>query len=313
MSKISLEEQFLLKKPLLSLLLKDWDILDFTFEEAKCGIENRTVYITTAEQKYVLRIYRQERKSLEEIQDELEFMLFLHDQNLLIPRIFQTKHQTLLNQTKIDDTIWTSLLMEYRPGEHQPKYTVAIVRQMGRALAELHQISLTYPCKQSHVAPERITDDRWSTIDQEIAQRPDVCAFMEEAKLYQITVAHLPSGHLHGDFVQTNLLWEKDRLSTILDFDDMEYSWLVLDIAVSAWHILVQDLDWTLVEAFIDAYSHVRPLAKDEQTSLIPLIKFVNYVRGIDQALLNDFGQEWKHILRLNDSLKTDCGTLYAS
>lgn len=100
----------------LSVLLASWNINDFIFTEAEGGIENRTVIITTPEKKAVLRIYRQDNKTPEEVTAEIDFVRFLSSQTPLVPALFPTNNGTLLAETIVGGVLWRSILMEFKPG-----------------------------------------------------------------------------------------------------------------------------------------------------------------------------------------------------
>lgn len=57
--------------------LKAYDRQVISYELAKSGIENTTLIIKTPKDQVVLRIYRQNKKSLQEMQTEIDFMQFL--------------------------------------------------------------------------------------------------------------------------------------------------------------------------------------------------------------------------------------------
>ncbi len=303
MIKLNVTDQFPLESALLASLLQAWGISSFSFQEAKHGIENRTIFITEPSRKGVLRIYRQDRKSVSEIREELEYMDSQSRVNSLIPKIYPTTDGHLFAETILRGALWQSVFMEHKPGEHPPAYTEQMVIQMGKALAELHVQSLAYQCSQTHNSPISLQEDRCKKIRQTMPHRPDIQTFIRTFETLEIQAIHLPSSHIHGDFIRTNLLWKDGTLTGLLDFDDTEYHWLVLDVATSAWHISLQESNLELATRFIESYETIRPLNEEERTALFPLIHLVNGFRGSDQILLEDFDEEWEQILKLEAHL----------
>lgn len=94
-------------------------------------------------------------------------------------------------------------------------------------------------------------------------------AFLEWQR---IDWAALPSGVIHGDGNDHNLLVQDGRVSGLIDFGDMVHSATVCDLAVAlAYAMLHQSDPLAAAASVIRGYDRQRPLAPAEQRVLMPL------------------------------------------
>lgn len=294
MPKLSTQDQFPVTNESVAAVLESWNIQDFEMEPVKFGIENTTLIIQTKQDKKVLRIYRQRRKDVRDLHDEVSFTLHLRAHGLPVPDLYTTRTGARVALTSWENKEWLSLLMEYKEGHHPSAYTSDIVYELGKALAKLHEASLKYVC--AHQMPADIAEDLQYEIRKVEASHASTSAFLARAKHWQAPPGTLPSAHIHGDLMITNTLWVRETLNAIVDFDDTEYQWLILDVAISLWHIFFLSNDAKLLRTFLQGYTGIRPLLPEEKAALIPLLQAVNYTRGIDQILLDALDTDWTRI-----------------
>ena len=91
----------------------------------------------------------------------------------------------------------------------------------------------------------------------------------------------LPHGLVHGDFHGRNLAYTDEGLVGIFDFDDVEHGPLVHDLAGSTYKFgresrFSPPLRPDVVNAFLAAYSAVRPLTAEERAAL-PVMMAMSY------------------------------------
>jgi len=84
--------------------------------------------------------------------------------------------------------------------------------------------------------------------------------------------------YLHGDFDSSNVLFKKDEVIAIIDFDDLSYAPRIFDIAVS-----IRDSCYTKgklnlkrAKIFVKEYEKVTKLSKKEKEMIIPIILYAN-------------------------------------
>ena len=97
----------------------------------------------------------------------------------------------------------------------------------------------------------------------------------EQAAIVVPVLRNAPSGMLHGDANDENLLLDQDRVVGILDLGDALQGALVQDLGITlayaAQHPDAHDLD--LAAAVVEGYHGVRALDADERRVLFPLLR----------------------------------------
>jgi homoserine kinase type II len=172
---------------------------------------------------------------------------------------------------------WASVF-PWRPGIHlaADAVTPAHADAFGAALAELHVAGQALPTGWR----------RGSIYDQEhLLARFERCARVDDKALAravailreELAVARdagpvrraAAQGIIHGDLFRDNVLWDGDRISAILDFEQASGGSLVYDLAVC-----INDWCWTifprfdLAAALVAGYSRVRPLSPADRVAL---------------------------------------------
>jgi len=79
----------------------------------------------------------------------------------------------------------------------------------------------------------------------------------------------LPRGVVHGDLFRDNVLWQGERLVSLLDWESASDGIVLYDLAVTllAW-CCGDTLDWTLARALVAGYQRARPIEPVEWKSL---------------------------------------------
>lgn len=167
-------------------------------------------------------------------------------------------------------------------GVHPQSVTIAMCRQMGEALAVLHQsLQSLQPAESYGVALYPWHEVR----DREMAFMP-----ADEAKLMQdiwqayenLPQDQLPQGLCHLDMFVDNTLWDfsqnPPKLTGLLDFTEVSVEHYVMDIAITindfctTWGDAEQgetvEFDQAKKQAFLEGYQKIRPLTQEEVAAL---------------------------------------------
>jgi len=89
----------------------------------------------------------------------------------------------------------------------------------------------------------------------------------------QPDLATVPTGLIHGDLNDENVLVEGDRIVGVLDFGDALYNPLICDLAIALTYLLLDEADPLSAGAEIVAGYHAeRPLSPTEAELLFPLM-----------------------------------------
>lgn len=172
---------------------------------------------------------------------------------------------------------WASVF-PWRNGSHiaAEAVTTAHAEQFGAALAELHVAGLALPpawrrgsiYDQDHLVTrfERCARVDDKALTRAIAILREELAVARDAAATRRAATH---GMIHGDLFRDNVLWDGDRISAILDFEQASGGSLVYDLAVC-----INDWCWTtfprfdLAAALVGGYARVRPLTPADRAAL---------------------------------------------
>ncbi len=108
--------------------------------------------------------------------------------------------------------------------------------------------------------------------------RTAVCACLDDFDtLVRPALPSLRTQVIHADLNSDNVLVEKDdqdAIAGVIDFGDMTRAPLVMEVAVAASYLRVEDTDaLLLIRPFVAAFHRVLPLLEDELTLLFDLIR----------------------------------------
>jgi homoserine kinase type II len=154
----------------------------------------------------------------------------------------------------------------------QARVTPDHCRAVGRALAQVH---LASP-KVGRLGVGRFGPDQLSRRLDDIEARAPAelvnAARSVRGKLAEVTArrAHdLPSGVIHGDLFRDNVLWHKDEIGALLDFESASHGPFAYDLSVTALAWCYSNrFDAALLSALLDGYHAERPLAPAERAAL---------------------------------------------
>ena len=117
--------------------------------------------------------------------------------------------------------------------------------------------------------------DRISLVDDPKRRRILEMVMQEQAAIVAPVLRSAPTGMLHGDANDENLLMDGDRVVGILDLGDSLHGALVQDLGITlayaAQHPDADDLD--LAAAVVEGYHAIRPLKAGERRVLFPLLR----------------------------------------
>lgn len=266
-------------------------------EPAPGGMTSDNWFIETARGKYFLR-RRNPTFTRESIDFELGLIEYLVSVGFPTARLIRTKDGCL--SVRVEKSYWE--LYEYLPGE---RFSVANRDQICSAaglLASFHQAAARYCAKP---IPDRMLDlnkiEGFIDIFEEelktrtkslgIVLAPSLAGFFRsQANQVMKSMEPLldePLVLIHGDFQPSNLLFQANDATALLDYGDAGFSYRAYDVAKAILRFATlradyksqcdidPQLDLERVKAFIGAYQAKLPLSKTE-VSVIP-----DLLRGI--------------------------------
>lgn len=298
MPKLDPKSQIKLNKATIVSFLQEYHLSLKSFTVAKSGIENTTALVTTNQGNFALRIYRKDKKKASDIQQELDFMLLLSKHKLPVPKIFPNSNNQLITQKKIRDTVWNCILMEQMPGIHPRNYSLALLKEMAYVQARMHELGVKFTKKQvqHRKFPKVIKEANFiKNIELDKIKDQDVLAILHRAKNFRVHFnGKLPYGYNHLDYDHANILVKNNKLSAILDFDDLCYSPLIVCFGYTLWDVLFTTKKPSSLFEYLKYYQANRKLKPAELQILKDILRFRNYVIGSLEIMF--YGEDGKFV-----------------
>ena len=243
--------------------LQDFSIGEITeLTGISAGITNTNYFLTANKVRYVLTIF--ESNSLDELPYFVDLMAHLAEHDIPCPAPIKDKNGVALRLIKDKPALLVSCLK----GRDVKVPDAAQCAQVGRVLAQMHIAGEEF--KQ---VSNNQRDAAWRT--NTAAQVMDKLSAADQALLNQalafqssLDLESLPKGVIHGDLFRDNVLFDGAELGGFIDFyyacnDVLAYD---VAIAVNDWCLTeTGDFDEPRLNAFMQAYTEVRPFNDDEK------------------------------------------------
>lgn len=229
----------------------------------------------------VLRIYRPEGKSFDEVRSELEWMSALYDEGLPVPAIVPTRDGMQLLQISTDphSRPLFCVAFAWAPGCQPADEDLPLwFPRLGELTARFHAHARAW------ARPSWFTRVRWdvettlghralwgpweaSVADPEERRQLRRLADVVVARLERFGDAPERFGLVHADLRLANLIVDGDRV-TVLDFDDCGDSWYLYDLAATlTFNEGRPDVD-ELIASWVEAYRRVEPLSQEDEAEI---------------------------------------------
>jgi homoserine kinase type II len=236
-------------------------------EPIKAGIENSNFFVTTTQGRYVLTLF--ERLPAQELPFYLELMAHLARHGIPCPAPIADLADHYLQQLNGKPAALVTCL----PGASLERPGEAECAELGALLARMHLAGRSYPAYL-----ENPRGAKWWRI-----AAADVRGFLhaEQRALLDAELAFqaqhrfpdLPRGPVHADLFRDNALFERGRISGVIDFYFAGVDTFLYDVAVCAndWCLVEPSSDVRLDEArtraLLAAYAGVRSLTPLERAA----------------------------------------------
>ena len=219
------------------------------------GIENTNYFVTTTTARFVLTLF--EKLTPAELPFYLNLMAHLADHGLPCPKPVVADSGALYTQLNGKPAALVSFLSGHDLANASP----ADCAEVGTTLARIHLAGADFRMRMDNPRGPRW----WRTVMPEIVPfmaEADTTLLREEVRfqsLYRLT--DLPRGAIHADLFRDNVLFERGRITGVIDFYFACTDIWLYDVAITVndWCISEDGrLDPARTEAFIKAYAGVR-------------------------------------------------------
>ena len=247
-----------------------------------------TYLIETAENRFILRIYRSSHRSLAQIEEEVALLLALKKAGVSVSYPVSDLSMEVIQRVNAAEGNRYAVLFSYAPGKVERILNEEQLYALGNEMACFHNVSSNFP----------IGDSRWSfdfetTVLNPLENLKSVFTENSEDydwlqnkvehiqnKLAQIDTSGFSKGYCHFDFFTKNFHFENNSV-TFFDFDFMGNGWLVNDL-MTFWQSLTLDVYTGRMEAeaagkafdtFLKGYREYRSVSEQE-LAIIPYLSF---------------------------------------
>jgi Ser/Thr protein kinase RdoA (MazF antagonist) len=296
--KLEPQNQFPIARDPIAKILATYGITEFIFEPINEGIANASARIESAGKKYVARVYAQGKKDGDVI-FEMEFQDFLRGRGIPIPVIYKNTDGKELTVVEIDGRRWQVILMDFVEGQSiTPHPSRELISGLARLQAKMHLFGAEFA--KSVDRPKKIwaglRDGMVSKVEDTTVGGQEVQNLLRRIKTYSYPLSpDLSYGYNHLDIdFDGNVLTKDNRVSGIVDFEDLQYSPAVVCLGYSLWNILDDDGTESMRQ-YLAEYEKIRPLVPLEREALPHVIFFRNYVMAVIRLLV------WNHDTPISD------------
>lgn len=239
----------------------------------------------------MVRVYAQ-NKNDGNIFFEIAFQDYLREHDIPTPFIHKNKNGNELTISEIDGKHWQIILMNFVEGQSvtiKPSYEH--LTELATLQAKMHLLGMEFAKNSSK--PKKLWADLHDSFAPKVESTTvggkEVQDLIQRIKAYSYPFkTDLPYGYNHLDIdFDGNMLTKDNRVSGILDFDDLQYSPLIVCLDFSLWNVL-DDEGIDAMRHYLKEYETIRPLTSVEREALPNVVFFRNYVMVIIRLLLWD-------------------------
>lgn len=289
MQKLEPANQISLNKEALTTILGAYGIADFIFEPINEGIANSSARIESNGKKYVVRVYAQGKKD-DDILFETIFQDYLREHKIPIPVIHPNKGGKELTVAEVGGKRWQAILMDFIEGQSvTTKPSHETISELATLQAKMHVLGMEFVKNTDR--PKKLWadlhDSLVSKVENTTVGGQEVKDLLKRIEAYSYPLStELPYGYNHLDIdLDGNVLTKDNHVNGIVDFEDLQYSPVIVCLGYSLWNIL-DDEGIEAMRHYLKEYEKVRPLTSAEYKALPNVIFFRNYVMVVIRLLL---------------------------
>ncbi|MBI1424239.1 MAG: phosphotransferase [Gammaproteobacteria bacterium] len=235
-------------------------------------------------QKYILRIYRNNCRTEEEILFELEWLGFLKNKTDLVAEIIETKDGNLAFQFDSPEGIRFASIFRYASGS-PPGNTINVngSELLGEAAAYIHNFSDTFLPQRTRQALDihYLLDDSIRAIEPFLDKEGYAYLRDVHEQLYNSMpiLKKQPGiyGLCIGDVNPSNFHINKNNEITIFDFDQCGYGYRAFEIGKFFSSVRNHNDKQVITDSFLKGYQSIRPLSQPEHDS-IPYFEIISVI-----------------------------------
>lgn len=242
-------------------IAEDYALTVVDFEPIEGGASNSNYLLRTCQAKYVLTVF--DEKTRAEATRMGRLLLLLAEYAFPATRLVSPHGRALITMHMGKPV----MIKAYIAGQVHRNLDKTMLRQVGAAMARLHQIP----------APDFLPDQQPYGVQhfskftgQNIDPQYEAWATRQLAYLAQHIPSGLPRGFIHSDLFYDNVLFAEKKLRAIIDFEDAIHYYKGFDLAMGFVGLCRVGSKLVLDKArsLVSGYQQVRPLEEREKQIL---------------------------------------------
>lgn len=238
-----------------------------SFNPLDGGAANSSFHVRTQNNEYVLSVC--DEKSLEEVDNLTKLLICLEENDFPTTRVVRSADKSAVTSYRGKPVF----LKRYIEGKVQDDLNQDMLRELGRNIAKLHQVS----------SPEYLPEefpygvDFFSQVtDSDLDSKFNEWLKGKKREIEERFHADLPRGLVHGDIFYDNILFNESSLAAIIDFEEASDYYLVFDIGMCVIGTCAKRgrISLPKVRSLVEGYQNERKLSYLERESLQNFVQY---------------------------------------
>jgi Ser/Thr protein kinase RdoA (MazF antagonist) len=238
------------------------------------SLTNDVYDVSTAQGRYILKVYGHGQRSTGEIAWEVELLAHLDGQGLAVAPAIPRADGRSIGVLRAPEGARHAVLFAFAGGAKPAAPSSDLYHNLGHVVAQLHRAADGFTTRQPRRPLDlpHLLDRSLAVVLPRLVQRPEDHAFVTRlAAAARVSLTTLASrgldwGACHGDVSLDNVHIAPDRRIVIYDFDMAGPGWRSCDpYGVMMWVMRGQPTLW---DAFLRGYQEVRPLTGTDREAL---------------------------------------------
>ena len=203
-----------------------------SYRRFKKGQAHTNYFLKTHKGEFVCKIYN--NRTEKQILCELEILKKLNQNNFPCIKIFKTNSGNPFFIIKNRMCI----LYVFVEGNQINKPNLAQFNTAASTLAKLHKVNINHLSKDCDVKKTISKQEILASTKIALKELKDdnlakerLNWFAGAIKIINEPHANIPSGIIHGDYSQENILFDEDKIAAVIDFDGGSYGAFIFDVA----------------------------------------------------------------------------------
>lgn len=283
-----------LSLPALRRILKDYDLGKIKKIKPLATSGNITSLITSKVGKFILRLCLKGARcrSKEEILAELELIDYLLKNGFPAPKpVIKRNGQRIIN--------WRNhfgYLKEYVQGRPILNPSFKQIQEFSKVVGWLHSLIENYKTRhqRKHISDLKETkkwfcQDKKKILNSNFKNAEEFVSRFEKEINSISFPSELPKGMIHEDLRKQHILWQNNKIISVLDLDRCYYGFLILDLGqiIRSWCFINNWNQWSNenLKVLLKSYQNKRKLTDLEKKFLFRAIKFGILERALSFCL----------------------------